>query len=110
MKLRKVTQTGVGASNYIPLETDVVFFICSMSALLTGTATFTIEATFDNVFATDFNPSTANWVPWGSNNFSNLTASTVNLLTAQNRASAARVFVSSGTGTVVLSLRQGGIG
>ncbi len=107
MKLRKISQTGVGTSNYIPVDVDVYFFLLTNSTVLTGTATYTIQATVDDVFAPDFNPSTADWLPLAGA-FTNLTAGT--RLNSGIPVTAVRLLVSSGSGTVVLSLRQAGIG
>ncbi len=105
--IRKISQTGVGSSpiyvyNYL-LEPSSI----SVQIVVTGTATYTLEVTLDDVSDISFNPSTANWFGF----FSGTTNSTV----SQNNSSnfpyrGIRVTISSGTGTVEVTILQSGIG
>jgi hypothetical protein len=59
----RVTLGAVGVSNPIPLNNYAMPFNvgigCDVSA--GGSLTYTVEHTFDDVFAANFNPSTATW-------------------------------------------------
>jgi len=62
MRPVRVEVTGVGVSAPIPLDqyqspTNVGLAV----DILTGTATYTVQHTFEDVFAVGFNPATAKW-------------------------------------------------
>lgn len=100
------TQTGVGVSNvYIP-DHYVSPFNVSLGALVTGTVNYTVQYTFDDVFASDYNPATGNWADHPS-----LTAQTA---TKDSNIAypvrGIRLVVNSGTGVVRLTSIQAGGG
>lgn len=107
MKPRKVSQTGVGISEYIQLEPDLAFTNYSFQLVFTGSATCTLETTIDDTSDPNFDPNTADWLPAFSTH-RNLTANTY--LTINSPCTGARLNVTSGTGTVVVILCQAGIG
>lgn len=94
--------TGVGTSSVIPMDFRADSFIVGVGCVVSGTATYTVEHTFDDVFATTFNPATATWLP-----NTGLTAQTVSK--DGNYAfpvRGVRLNVSAGTGTVTMTVIQ----
>jgi hypothetical protein len=81
-------------------------FNIALGVTVTGTVNYTVQYTFDDVFAKDFNPSTANWVDHPS-----LTAQTA---TKDSNIAypvrGIRLSVASGTGTTRLTIIQAGGG
>lgn len=63
--MRPVTlnTTGVSVSPVCPLDFRLTPFQVTLDADVTGAATYTVEYTSDDVFATTFNPATALWHP-----------------------------------------------
>lgn len=98
--------TGVGSSNVNPTDHYVSPFNVALSVVVSGTITYTVQYTFDDVFAADFNPSTANWTPHPS-----LTSQSTTL--SSNIAypvRGIRLTTSAGTGTATLTIIQAGGG
>lgn len=103
MRPATVSVTGVGTSQVIPLDWNSSPFNVGVGCIVTGTATYTVEATFDDVFAPNFTPASANWLP--------------NIgLTAQTASKdgnyafpvrGVRLNVTAGTGTVQMTVLQG---
>lgn len=60
MRTVRVTVTGVDVSPPIPVDQYLTTTI-GLGVLFGGAATATVEHTFDDVFAEDFNPLTATW-------------------------------------------------
>lgn len=52
---------GIGASTPITLDHYISPFNVSLGVTVAGTLTYTVQHTFDDVFANDFDPDTANW-------------------------------------------------
>lgn len=51
MRSKKITVTGVGTSAWIPMDTKQAPFNVSIGCVIvSGTATYTVEHTFDDVF------------------------------------------------------------
>lgn len=97
-----VSVTGVGVSVPIPLDFLNAQFAVGIGCILSGTATYTVEHTFDDCFAPTFVPASANWLP-----NSGLTAKTAS--SDGNYAfpvRAIRLNIASGTGTVTLTAIQ----
>jgi long-subunit fatty acid transport protein len=100
-----VTQTGVGTSALIPWDYIQTPFNASISTVVTGTATYTIQHTFDDIFASTYNPATGTWF---DHDVANMVAATTNQdsnYSAPIRAS--RINLTSGTGSVALTGLQG---
>lgn len=106
--MRPVTYsiTGTGVSGVYPPDHYVSPFNIALGVLVSGTVTYTVQYTFDDVFAANFNPSTANWVDHPS-------------LTAQSATKDSniaypvrgiRLNVTAGTGTTRLTIIQAGGG
>jgi hypothetical protein len=56
------TVTGTGVSNVYPPDHYVSPFNVALSVLVSGTSNYTVQYTFDDVFAKGYNPATGNWV------------------------------------------------
>lgn len=101
------TVTGAGVSAPIPLDNYISPFNVGFGVIVSAGATvsYTIQHTFDDVFATNFNPATATWFP-----HEDLVTETANQ--DGNYAFpivAMRVNVASSNGTVTLKAIQAGI-
>ena len=58
-----VTVTGIGVSAPIPMDYNTNTFSVGVGCKISATATYTVEHTFDDVYAPGFNPATATWMP-----------------------------------------------
>lgn len=99
-----VSQTGAGSTAVIPIDQYLNPTTIALGVVVDGTVTFTVEYTYDDCFASDFNPATATWFP-----ITGLTAGSANAdaaLTAPPRA--VRLTVTAGAGTATLTLVQAG--
>lgn len=98
--------TGVGNSIPDPLDHYLTPFNVSLGVVVTGTITYTVQYTYDDVFAANYNPATGNWLPHPS-----LTAQTA---TKDSNIAypvrAVRLTTSAGTGTATLTVIQAGGG
>lgn len=65
------TVSGVGASNVCPPDNYITPFNIALGVTVSGTTTYTVQYTFDDVFSNSFNPATAVWT-----NHPSLTAQT----------------------------------
>lgn len=94
--------TGAGVSVPIPMDHQANQFSVSIGVRLAATGTYTVEHTFDDVFAPGFVPASATWYP-----NSGLTAQTTNK--DGNYAfpvTAVRLNVASSTGNVSMTVIQ----
>ena len=98
--------TGVGVSSVYPPDNYVSPFNLALSVLVTGTVTYTVQYTFDDVFASGFSAASANWVDHPS-------------LTAQSATKdsniaypvrGVRINVTAGSGSVRFTVIQAGGG
>ena len=107
MKVQTVSQTGVGSSDALVMNTNISPFNVGFGVIVSGTVNYTVQHTFDDVFASDFDPTTAKW-------FNHSSVSGVSTDQDGNYAfpvSAIRVVLSGGsTGTVDTTILQAGIG
>ena len=98
--------TGVGNSIPDPLDHYLTPFNVSLGVVVTGTITYTVQYTYDDVFAANYNPSTGNWLPHPS-----LTAQTgTKDSNIAYPVRAVRLTTSAGTGTATLTVIQAGGG
>jgi hypothetical protein len=100
-----LTRTGTGVTAVAPLDTYISPFNVGMGAVVSGTATYTVQHTFDNVQAPGYNPASGNW-------FNHPTMTGLTGSQDGNYAfpvTAIRVNVVSGTGTVTLTAIQAGV-
>jgi hypothetical protein len=105
MRPVNVSVTGVGVSNPIPQDINVTPFNIGFGVVVTGTVTYSIQHTFDNVYSTGYNPATGNWFT-----HPDVVSQTVN--SDGNYAfpiTAMRLNVTAGTGTANLTSIQAGL-
>ena len=102
MRPVSVTVAGVGVSAPIPMDYTLPNFSVGIGCKISATATYTVQHTFDDIWAPGFNPASATWFP-----NSGLTARTVN--SDGNYAfpvRAIRLSVASSTGNVTMDVIQ----
>lgn len=103
-----ITDASAGAkvSNVYPPDNYVSPFNVALSVLVTGTVTYTVQYTFDDVFAANFNPASANYT-----NHPSLTAQTATKdSNIAYPVTGIRIQLSSGTGSVKFTAIQAGGG
>ena len=98
--------TGVGTSNVNATDHYVSPFNVALSVIVTGVITYTVQYTFDNVFATTFNPSTATWTDHPSLTSQTTTKDSNIAYPVQG----IRLKTTAGTGTATLTMIQAGGG
>lgn len=102
-----ISKTGAGATAPVPMNQYTSPFNVGFGCDVTGSATYTVQHTFENVFDSNFDASTAKW-------FNHSTVSGVSTDQDGNYAfpvSAIRLVLSGGsTGTVNMTILQAGIG
>lgn len=97
---------GVGTSKVFAPDNYISPFNITLAVTVTGVVTYTVQYTFDDVFAKTFNPATANWVDHPS-----LTAKTASLdSNIAYPVQGVRITVSAGAGSVRLTAIQAGGG
>jgi hypothetical protein len=100
------TLTGAGTSGVYAPDNYISPFNVALSVLVTGTVNYTVQYTFDNVFAGGYNPATGNWVDHPS-----LTAQTTTKdSNIAYPTQGIRLVVNSGSGTAKLTAIQAGGG
>ncbi len=107
MGVNKISQTGIGSSVAFPIDYTQRRTLVSLGIKVTGTATYTIQFTMEDVLDDEFNSSTAEWLPLGATS-TNATVS--NLVYNAFACGGLRVTISSGTGTVDVTILQSGVG
>jgi hypothetical protein len=101
MRTITISQTGVGVSSICRINYLIPNAQFNAMAIVTGTATYTIQYTSDDIDADSFNPSTADWYTFGTAAVN----STVSQIFASNMMhSGIRINITSGTGTVVVKV------
>jgi len=107
MAVNKISKTGVGSSGIYAVD----YFQCPVNvgiqAVVTGTATYTVEYTLDDILDSGFVASTATWVAVATN-LNNATGNQNALFIIPSRG--IRITIASGTGTVTATICQAGIG
>ena len=100
MRPQVITQSGIGTSAWIPLDYKQNPFNIGLGVVVNGTITYSVEHTFDDIFATSVTP----------------TAFTHSTLTTQTTSKdgnyafpirAVRINNTAGTGNTTLTLLQG---
>lgn len=106
MRPATYTVTGTGVSAVYAPDHYVSPFNVALSVLVSGTSDYTVQYTFDDVFAQTYNPATGNWVDHPS-----LTAQTT---TKDSNIAypvrGIRIRANSGAGTATLTIIQAGGG
>jgi len=108
MSVTKISQTGVGSSSIYQVDYLQERVILGIQAVINGTVTYTVEYTLDDIAASNFNASTADWIPVAANLTNAVTSITGVLNGFPCRG--VRVTVSSGSGTVDVTILQAGLG
>jgi hypothetical protein len=105
MRRQFTSVTGIGVSNPIPLDNYISPFNVGFGAVVSATATFSIQHTFDDVFSPTYVPASGTWF-----NHPNFTSATA---TGDGNYAfpvmAVRLNVTASTGTVGLTLIQAGL-
>lgn len=95
-----VSQTGVGASQMVPVSPQTVPCHIGFGCVVSGTVTYTVQHTFDNVFDPTVTPT------WFPHPFVAAESASDDGNYAYPIA-ATRVNVTAGTGTVTMTVLQG---
>lgn len=98
------TVTGVGTSAIHVPDTFKDPFNIGLGCVLTGSATYSVEHTFDDVYSPTFNPATATWFTNSGLN-AKTTSADGNYAYPVNGI---RLNVTAGTGSVTLYILQAG--
>lgn len=61
MRPVRVTTSGVSVSSVVPIDKYLNPTNIALAVIVNGAATYTVQHTFDDVFAPTFNPATATW-------------------------------------------------
>ena len=100
-----LTKTGSGVTAVAPLDTYISPFNVGMGVVVSGTVSYSVQHTFDNVQAEGYNPATGNW-------FNHPTLASLSANADGNYAfpvTAIRLNVLSGSGTATLTAIQAGV-
>jgi len=100
-----VSQTGAGSSSLIAADYIQTPFNASISTVVSGTVNYTIQHTFDDIFASGFNPATATWYDHDNAIMVNATANQNSNYNFPIRA--LKILQNSGSGTTTLTFIQG---
>lgn len=104
MRPVRVVVTGIDVSAPIPIDQYLNPTNIGLGVVISATATYTVEHTFDDVWDENFNPATATWFP-------HPTLAALSANADGNLAfppTAVRLNVSASTGDVTLNLIQAG--
>ncbi len=107
MAVNTITKTGAGSSTIYAVDYFKVPVNVGIQAVLSGTATYTVEYTLDDILADGFVASSATWTG-ATADLTGANASKNGLLTVPCRG--IRLTIASGGGTVTVTLCQAGIG
>lgn len=97
---------GTKTSNVYPPDNYVSPFNVALSVAVTGNATYTVQYTFDNVFASGYAPANGTW----TNHPSLTTQTTSKDSNISYPVTGIRIQQSAGTGSVVFTMIQAGGG
>lgn len=106
--MRPITRSLTGVGNDVPIPLDIYLtpFNVSIQVTVTGTITYSVQWTQDDVFATGYNPATGNWFAAAAN----LTAATDNEAgSLVSPVTAVRLITTAGTGTAAMRVVQAGV-
>ena len=97
--------TGVGNSNPYPVDTYISPSNMGLAVIVTGTITYKVQYTFDNVFAKNYDPATGNWFDHPT-----LVGSASGNSNIAYPVTAIRLITTAGTGNATLTIIQAGGG
>lgn len=107
MGVNTISKTGTGSSTIYAVDYFKNPVNIGIQAVLSGTATYTVEYTLDDILGAGFNPATATWTG-ATADLTGASASKNGLLTVPCRG--IRLTIASGSGTVTATICQAGIG
>lgn len=97
-----VSQTGAGSTRVVSLSVYQNPFNVGIGCVLSGTATYTVEHTYDDIASPTFDPDTATWFP-----NADLTGETASAFGSYSfPVQGVRTTITSGTGTVTTTFIQ----
>ena len=101
------TVTGVGNSNVYPVDTYISPSNMGLAVIVTGTITYKVQYTFDDVFAKGYSPTagTSNWFDHPT-----LTGSASANSNVAYPVTGLRLITTAGTGSATLTIIQAGGG
>lgn len=105
MRPMTLTVTGVASSSVQPMNVNTSPFNVGFGITVSGTITYKVQHTFDDVWSPTFNPATANW-------FDHPTITGLSAAADGNYAfpvTAIRITGTAGSGTATMRLIQAGI-
>ena len=100
-----LTSTGISASSVAPMNVNTSPFNVGFGVVVSGSVTYTVQHTFDDVWSPTFNASTTNW-------FNHPTVAAQTAAADGNYAfpvTAIRLKTTAGSGTATMTLIQAGI-
>lgn len=106
MRPTTISKTGTGSTAPIPMLLFVTPFNVGIGVVVSGTVNYTVQHTFDDVWATDYTASSGTWY-----NHASLASQAANA--DGNYAfpvTAIRLTVNSGSGTATMTVIQAGVG
>ena len=99
------TVTGVGVSNPYGVDTYISPSNMGLAVTVTGTITYKVQYTFDNIYANDYSPASGNWFDHPT-----LTGSAAANSNIAYPVTAIRLNNTAGTGSATLTIIQAGGG
>lgn len=106
MRPVRVTLTAAGVSDPIILDHYRAPFSVGIGVTKTGDILYSVEYTYDDVFSSTFNPTTASWFAMSAFPLSTATSKDG---TISSPVMAVRINVASLTGSVVMTVIQAGM-
>jgi hypothetical protein len=103
MKPVNLSVTGVGSTPVYAVDTYVAPSNMGMAVIVTGTITYKVQYTFDNVFASGYDPSTGNWFDHPT-----LVGSASGNSNIAYPVTGIRLITTAGTGSATLTIVQAG--
>lgn len=107
MAVNTISKTGAGSSTIYAVDYFKNPVNIGIQAVLTGTATYTVEYTLDDILGAGFVASSATWTPVSSD-LTSAVASKNAFFNVPCRG--IRLTIASGSGSVVATICQAGIG
>jgi len=105
MRAIVLTASGVVASSVAAMNLNESPFAVGFGVAVTGTVTYTVQHTFDDVYASTFVPASATW-------YSHATVAAQSTSQDGNYAfpvRGIRVNITAGTGSVIMTVLQAGV-
>ena len=106
MRPTTVTVTGTGVSVPIPLDYYTSPVNVALGCVVTGTNNYTVQYTYDDVFAANYVPASGNWI----NHPTLVTKTTTADSNLAFPARAVRIQSNSGAGSTTMTVIQAGTG